>query len=122
MKDSMTFASFSIDDKEVAKNFYSEKLGLSADIHEHHDALMVNTAGNTRFLAYVKEDNKPEDHTVLVFSVTNIENVVDDLSQKGVVFHQVEGTNEQGIAEQGPTKSAWFRDPAGNWMALHEGS
>ena len=44
MKDSMTFASFSIDDKEVAKKFYSEKLGLSADIHEHHDALMVNTA------------------------------------------------------------------------------
>ena len=44
MKDSMTFASFSIDDKEVAKKFYSEQLGLSADIHEHHDALMVNTA------------------------------------------------------------------------------
>jgi extradiol dioxygenase family protein len=122
MKDSMTFASFSINDKEVAKKFYSEKLGLSADIHEHHDALMVNTAGNTRFLAYVKEDHKPADHTVLVFSVNNIENVVADLSQKGVVFHQVEGTNEKGIAEEGPTKSAWFKDPAGNWMAIHEGS
>ena len=122
MKDYMTFASFSIDDKEVAKKFYSEKLGLSADIHEHHDALMVNTAGNTRFLAYVKEDHKPADHTVLVFSVSNIEGVVADLSQKGVVFHQVEGTNEKGIAQDGPTKSAWFKDPAGNWMAIHEGS
>jgi catechol-2,3-dioxygenase len=122
MKDFMTFASFSIDDKEVAKNFYSEKLGLSADIHEHHDALMVNTAGNTRFLAYVKVDHNPADHTVLVFSVTNIEDVVADLSLKGVVFHQVEGSNEKGIAEEGPTKSAWFKDPAGNWMAIHEGS
>jgi catechol 2,3-dioxygenase-like lactoylglutathione lyase family enzyme len=122
MKDYMTFASFSIDDIEVAKKFYSEKLGLGADVHEHHDALMVNTGGNTRFLAYVKEDHKPADHTVLVFSVDQIEDVVSDLSQKGVVFHQVEGANEKGIAEEGPTKSAWFKDPAGNWMAIHEGS
>ncbi|RLD90598.1 MAG: VOC family protein, partial [Bacteroidetes bacterium] len=35
---------------------------------------------------------------------------------------QVDGTNEKGIAVQGPTKSAWFRDPAGNWMAIHDGS
>ncbi|TFH20711.1 MAG: VOC family protein [Bacteroidia bacterium] len=122
MKEYMTFASFSIDDIEVAKKFYSEKLGLVTDVHEHHDALMVNTAGNTKFLAYVKEDHKPADHTVLVFSVNHIEDVVDDLSQKGVVFQQVMGTNERGIAEEGPTKSAWFKDPAGNWMAIHEGS
>ena len=122
MKDFLTFASFSIDDIEVAKKFYSEKLGLGADVHEHHDALMVNTAGDTRFLAYVKEDHKPADHTVLVFSVDGIEDVVSDLRGKGVVFHQVEGTNEMGIAEQGPTKSAWFKDPAGNCMAIHEGS
>ncbi len=122
MKNFMTFASFSIDDIEVAKKFYSEKLGLGAEVHEHHDALMVDTGGNKRFLAYVKEDHKPADHTVLVFSVNHIEDVVADLSQKGVVFHQVEGTNENRIAEQGPTKSAWFKDPAGNWMAIHEGS
>jgi extradiol dioxygenase family protein len=122
MKDYMTFASFSIDDLEVAKKFYSEKLGLGSEVHEHHDALMVNTAGNTRFLAYVKEDHKPAEHTVLVFSVDHIEEVVDDLSQKGVVFQQVMGANERGIAEEGPTKSAWFKDPAGNWMAIHEGS
>jgi len=122
MKEFKSFASFSIDDLEAAKKFYSEKLGLGADVHEHHDALMVNTAGDTRFLAYVKEDHKPADHTVLVFSVSNIEKVVSDLSQKGVVFDQLEGTNENGIAEQGPTKSAWFRDQAGNWMAIHEGS
>ena len=122
MKDYMTFASFSIDNLEVAKKFYSEKLGLSAEVHEHHDALLVNTAGNTRFLAYVKEDHKPAEHTVLVFSVDHIEDVVADLNQKGVSFYRVEGANEMGISEKGPTKSAWFRDPAGNWMAIHEGS
>ena len=122
MKDFMTMASFSIDDVDVAKKFYSEKLGLSVDSHDHHDALMVNTGGNTRFVAYVKEDHKPAEHTVLIFSVNHIENVVSDLSQKGIVFAQVEGTNDQGIAEEGPTKTAWFKDPAGNWMAIHEGS
>ena len=69
----------------------------------------------------MKEDHKPADHTVLVFSVNHIEEVVADLSKKGVVFQHLMGTNENGISEQGPTKSAWFKDPAGNWMAIHEG-
>ena len=113
-------ASFSIDDLDAAREFYSDKLGLGAEVHQHHDALTINTAGNTRFLAYLKEDHKPAEHTVLVFNVTNIEDVVTNLSQKGVEFLQVEGANEKGIAERGPTKSAWFKDQAGNWMAVHE--
>ena len=71
----------------MAKKFYSEKLSLSAEVHEHHDALLVNTAGNTKFLAYVKEDHKPADHTVLVFSVDHIEDVVAGLkSERSVIL------------------------------------
>jgi len=122
MKDFQTFATFSVDDLEVAKEFYSDKLGLSSNVHEQHGVLMVNTGGNTRFIAYVKEDHKPAEHTVLTFSVDHIEDAVDELSKKGVVFQQVMGTNKKGIAGEGPSKSAWFKDPAGNWIALHEGS
>ena len=121
MKDFRTFATFSVDDLEVAQKFYSETLGLHPEVHEQYDVMMVNTGGNTRFLAYVKEDHRPAEHTVLGFNVDHIEEVVDELSEKGVVFQQVMGANEKGIAGQGPSKSAWFKDPAGNWIGLHEG-
>lgn len=122
MKDYESLACFSVDDIEAAKKFYSDILGLGSNVHAHKDSILVDTAGNTKFYAYEKPDHKPAEHTVLVFSVPNIEGVVSDLSQKGVEFQKLEGTNEKGIAEDGPSKSAWFRDPAGNWIALHEGS
>ena len=122
MKEYPTLACFSVDNIETAKRFYSDTLGLGSNVHQYNDALLVDTAGNTQFYAYEKSDHKPAEHTVLVFSVPNIEGVVSDLSQKGVKFQQLEGTNEKGIAEDGPSKSAWFKDPAGNWIALHEGN
>ena len=122
MKEFASLACFSVDDIEAAKKFYSDTLGLGSNVHVHKDSILVDTAGNTQFYAYEKSDHKPAEHTVLVFSVPNIEGVVSDLSQKGVLFQKLEGTNEKGIAEDGSSKSAWFRDPAGNWIALHEGS
>ena len=122
MKEYSTLACFSVDDIEMARKFYSDTLGLGSNVHEYNDTLLVDTAGNTRFYAYQKADHKPAEHTVLIFSVPKIEEVVSELNHKGVKFEHIEGTNEKGIAEDGPSKSAWFKDPAGNWIALHEGS
>ena len=120
MKDFKSFTSFSIDNLEKAKVFYSEKLGLNVDVLEEHDVLMTNTGGDTRFLAYVKEDHTPAEYTVLNFDVNNIESVVDTLTERGVTFEQYEGTNEKGIAERGPSKAAWLKDPAGNWIGIFQ--
>lgn len=120
MKEFPTLACFSVDDIETASTFYKDTLGLGSNVQRFNDAILVDTAGNTQFYAYQKADHKPAEHTVLVFSVSNIEGVVSDLRQRGVEFQQMNGTNEIGIAEQGPSRSAWLRDPAGNWIALHE--
>jgi len=122
MKEYPTVACFSVDDIERARKFYSETLDLGSNVHTYDDALLVDTAGNTQFYVYEKADHKPAEHTVLVFSVPDIEGVVSELSQKGVAFQQLEGTNEKGIAGNGSSKSAWFKDPAGNWIALHQGN
>lgn len=115
-----TFTSFSIDDLEKAKSFYADKVGLEVMVDEEHNILMSNTGGDTRFLAYVKEDHEPASFTVLNFDVDDIESVVNRLSSKGVEFEQIEGTDEKGIAERGPTKAAWFKDPAGNWIGIFQ--
>lgn len=115
-----TFTSFSVDDLEKAKSFYSDKVGLEVKVHADHNVLLCSTGGDTRFMAYVKEDHEAAGFTVLNFDVDHIESVVDGLASNGVKFEQVEGTNEKGIAEMGSTKAAWFRDPAGNWVGLFE--
>jgi hypothetical protein len=59
------------------------------------------------------------------FTVDDVEGVVDDLTARGVRFERYEGFDQdaKGIARggegRGPT-IAWFTDPAGNVLAVHE--
>jgi hypothetical protein len=56
--------------------------------------------------------------------VDDVEQVVDELSSKGVTFEHYEGitTDEKGISPRaGGGKVAWFKDPDGNIHALVSG-
>jgi len=58
------------------------------------------------------------------WKVENIEEVVEALRERGVVFEQYDlpglKTDEQGIAAIGPSKSAWFKDTEGNILSIAE--
>ena len=59
---------------------------------------------------------------MLNFPVADIDAAVDALSKAGVAFEHYEGFNqdERGIMrDQGPP-IAWFKDPAGNILAVLE--
>jgi len=120
MKKNKTFTSFSVNDLEQAKDFYSSKLDLKLETLDPSDALMIETGGDTRFMVYKKDDHEPSGYTVLNFDVDDIESTVDSLAGKGVKFEPVEGTNEKGIAEKGSVRCAWLKDPAGNWLGLFQ--
>jgi hypothetical protein len=57
-------------------------------------------------------------HTLASWEVDDIASVVDELEARGVVFEKYDlpglKTDEQGIADLGSTKAAWFKDPDGN--------
>lgn len=116
------FASFSVNDLAVAKQFYGETLGL--DVREVESmGLELSLAGVRAFL-YQKDTHQPATFTVLNFSVTNIDEAVAALIEQGVNFERYDGfgQDEQGIARgltsgQGPD-IAWFKDPAGNVLAV----
>ena len=120
MKKYKTFTSFSVSDLEQAKVFYKQTLGLDQISMEDHGVLMVNTGGDTKFMAYYKENHSPADFTVLNFDVDDLETTVDHLKSKGVTFESVEGADEKGIADMGPVRVAWTKDPAGNWIAFFQ--
>jgi len=121
-KEAESFSSFSVNDLQKAKEFYSQTLGL--EVSETPEGLELHTADNTVFL-YPKPNHTPASFTVLNFHVDDIEAAVDELKGLGVSLEQYDlpdiKTDERGIARgpKGPA-IAWFKDPAGNILSVLE--
>jgi hypothetical protein len=78
-------------------------------------------ADGRSILVYPKPDFTPATYTVLNFQVDDVDAAVDDLSGRGVKFERYEGFDQdaKGIARQpGGPSIAWFKDPAGNILAV----
>lgn len=122
--ESHAFSGFSVDDIEAARKFYGDLLGLNVNVDEMGMSIKI-TGGNPIFV-YPKDDHQPATFTILNFPVTDIDAAVDELAAKGVAFERYEGfpfdQDEKGIARgkaagMGPD-IAWFKDPAGNTLAV----
>jgi predicted enzyme related to lactoylglutathione lyase len=120
MKEYKTFTSFSVNDLQQAKEFYTNKLNLELGSLGPEHVLMFETGGDTRFMVYQKDDHEPSGYTVLNFDVDDIESTLESLARKDVNFEPVEGTNDKGIAEMDDVRAAWLKDPAGNWLGLFQ--
>lgn len=127
-KDSHAFNGYSVNNLDAAETFYRDTLGL--DVwrlkDENMQVLMLKLATGGRVLLYPKGDaHESASFTVLNFPVADVDAAVDALAAKGVTFERYpEMTNqdEKGIARgiktgQGPD-IAWFKDPAGNILAV----
>jgi catechol 2,3-dioxygenase-like lactoylglutathione lyase family enzyme len=118
------FGSFSVDDLQKAKEFYSQTLGL--DVTDRPEGLLMKIGGTQIFL-YPKDDHEAATFTVLNLSVDDIEKAVDALAERGVEFESYDEpikTDEKGIfwgksQNKGPN-IAWFKDPAGNILSAME--
>ena len=119
---SKAFSSFSVNDLQKAKKFYSETLGLT--VKDNPMGLIeLHFENGANVLVYPKPNHEAATYTVLNFPVDDIEKTVDGLSNKGVTFEQYKElqTDAKGISHnpQGP-KIAWFKDPAGNILSVLE--
>jgi len=117
------FSGFSVDDLEKAKKFYTELLGLK--VESESMGLSLHLPGGGNVFIYPKGDHQPATFTILNFSVDNIDEAVDELSNRGVQFEHYEDgpkTDEKGIlrgrAQNMGPDIAWFKDPAGNILSV----
>ena len=116
--DTKAFSGFAVDDVAKARGFYGDTLGIRTS--EENGLLTLHLAGDRPTLVYPKPDHTPADYTILNFPVADIDAAVDQLAERGVRFERYEGfgQDERGIMrDQGPP-IAWFRDPAGNVLAV----
>ena len=115
------FSGFSTSDIQKAKEFYGNVLGLR--VSEENGLLSLHLATGGDVLVYPKDDHIPATYTILNFPVEDIDQAVDELTARGVVFEQYAPmTDEKGIARgrsqnRGPD-IAWFKDPAGNILSV----
>jgi catechol 2,3-dioxygenase-like lactoylglutathione lyase family enzyme len=119
-----TFSGFSVNDMAKAKAFYTETLGIT--LSDESMGLQFELPGNAKLFIYEKSDHTAATSTVLNFVVAHIDETVDELANKGVVFEKYDSMpgaqDERGIlrgiaAQRGPD-IAWFKDPAGNILSI----
>ncbi len=124
LENSRAYSGFAVDDIDKAKEFYGETLGLKTSVVVEDDLIQIDLAGDRPTLIYKKPDFEPATYTILNFPVPDVDAAVDELAGKGVEFERYDGIDqdEKGISRsdgEGPT-IAWFTDPAGNILAVHE--
>lgn len=117
------FSGFSVDDIDAAKEFYGSTLGLDVQVNEMGFLDLQLPRGGS-VLIYPKSNHEPASFTILNFPVPDIDAAVDELNGRGVttkIYSDDEfPTDAKGILrgdERGPD-IAWFRDPAGNVLAV----
>jgi len=113
------FSSFAVDDLDTARSFYGETLGLTVS-DGPMGVLSLDLPGDRSTLIYPKPDFAPATYTILNFPVEDVDAAVDELTTRGIQMERYDGIDqdEKGIArDNGPT-IAWFRDPAGNILAV----
>jgi catechol 2,3-dioxygenase-like lactoylglutathione lyase family enzyme len=118
LANSKAFSGFAVPDLEKAREFYGDTLGLKTS--EEHDLLTLHLAGDRQTLIYPKPDHAPANYTILNFPVEDVEKAVDELTARGVRFERYDGfgQDEKGIARGNGPDIAWFKDPAGNILAV----
>ncbi len=114
-------------DLERARLWYQDRLGLEPA--EERDGGLRYLVGGVEFCLYFSAGTADGSFTQMTFTVENIDSVVTELRQRGVVFEEydfpglstvdgiafIEGNYpSKGAAERG----AWFRDSEGNMIAL----
>ena len=112
---------FAVDDVERAREFYGETLGLGTTVlSEEFGVMSIQLAGGRDTVVYAKPDFTPATYTILNFEVDDVDSAVDELSSRGIGFERYEGfeQDEKGIARGPGPHIAWFKDPAGNILAV----
>lgn len=104
---------------DAAKAFYGDVLGLNFVTDDGY--AMVFEGKNARIRVSRVPAVAPAQYAVLAFAVDDIENAVDGLTAKGVVFARfgffVQDARGVWAAPDG-TKVAWFHDPDLNLLSL----
>jgi catechol 2,3-dioxygenase-like lactoylglutathione lyase family enzyme len=118
----MAVPTIPVSDLDRARTFYGETLGLT--LLWENPASIRFRCGEASELSTFRRPGTASEHTLAHFEVADIEATVRELEARGVEFvDYTEGPLQTTghIAQLGPARGAWFRDPDGNFLGLRQG-
>jgi catechol 2,3-dioxygenase-like lactoylglutathione lyase family enzyme len=118
-----------VSDMVRAVEFYEGKLGLSAERSGADGSKVYSSGGGTSLVVYPAPDTAGgSTATLATWHVDAVDQMVDELTARGVTFEQYRGvlesgfdysTDERGISPRaGGGSVAWFKDPDGNIFSI----
>lgn len=124
LNDYPVLATIAVGDMDRARSFYEGTLGFTAEMEDPAGGNLYRS-GDTRFLVYPSTFAGGPQQTVASWFVDDVDAVVAELAEKGVTFEHYDlpglKTDERGIADLGPLRGAWFKDPDGNILSVGQG-
>ena len=115
-----------VSDLERAVEFYGTTLGLrivdqNADLPDNPEA--VFEAGDGVLFVYKSAAAGEGRATVAGFVVTDLDAAMAGMRERGVTFEDYDFPGlktENGVADLGSVRAAWFKDPDGNILAVEQ--
>ncbi len=121
LHDYPVYPTIPVSDVQKSRKFYEDTLDLKVIDDSSSDGVLFE-AGKGSMLYIYQRDPEVVNHTLAGFQVDNIEQVIDELTGKGITFEHYDfpglKTDEKGIAVNGPIKAAWFKDPDGHTIGI----
>lgn len=109
-------------DREGAKAFFGQTLGLKL-VDENPVGMTFECGGGTFLEVYPSPFAGTAKNTVAGFGVKDLQATMESLRERGVSFEDYDLPSlktQDGIAQLGPNRGSWFKDPDGNIFALVE--
>lgn len=106
-----------------SQDFYQNKVGLPLSPETIPNHLLFETGDGTSLIVYGRPSSNKADHTQVRFWTRDIAADATALVDRGVVFDELDMATIKTVDHIATTpigKSAWFKDPDGNTLALFQ--
>ena len=111
-------------DLDACRRFYEEKVGLTLSPDTIRNHLVFEFGDGTTLLVYGRPAGNKGDHTQVRIWSSDIAADVAELAARGVVFEEYDTetfkTVDHVVTSKGIGRSAWFKDPDGNTIAVFQ--
>ena len=123
LKQSTVAMMLPVTDTDRARKFYSDVLGLDYTGTNEEGSAMYALPGGATLVLLPRPGSTPSESTAMSFEVADVVREVRELAQRGVGFEDYDLPDLKTVDHVcvlGSDKAAWFKDPDGNVLCVHE--
>ena len=107
-----------------SQEFYENKVGLKLSPETIKNHLLFECGNGTTLLIYGRGSGNSADHTQVRFWSSAVDKDVAELVARGIEFEEYDmgafKTVDHVVTSPGIGRSAWFKDPDGNTIAIFQ--